>query len=73
LVFFIVLGICVIISIVFWNMGKFKRKYMEPIFIGVALLGLFCLFQPFSFFLYSHGLGIFLPGFIGFNIALHIK
>jgi CHASE2 domain-containing sensor protein len=71
--FFIVLGLSVILSIVLWRLKKFQRKYLEPTFIWVALVGILCLFQPFSYALFTYGFGILLAGILGFNVAIHIK
>jgi len=52
---------------------NFTRKFLEPLFLGLALVGILCLFQPFSLAVFGKGFGILLLGFIGYNVAAHVK
>ena len=51
----------------------FKRKYLEPMFMIIALFGIVALCQPLFFKLYQVGFAILLVGLVGFNVAIHMK
>ncbi len=71
--FFISLGACIVLVAVFKLCGIFKRKYLEPLFMVVGLLGIVILCQPVSFKLYTAGFATLLTGMVGFNVAIHMK
>ncbi len=71
--FLISIVCCVVLIIVFKKFNMLTRKYIEPTFMVIMLLGIVALCQPISFFLYRYGLTILLTGLIGFNIAIHLK
>ncbi len=71
--FFISLGACIVLAVVFKICGIFTRKYLEPLFMVVGLLGIVILCQPVSFDLYTAGFAVLLTGMVGFNVAIHMK
>ena len=71
--FLISLVCCVVFVIVLKKFNMLTRKYIEPTFMVLMLLGIVALCQPMSFFLYRYGLTILLTGVVGFNIAIHLK
>jgi glycerol uptake facilitator-like aquaporin len=52
---------------------NFKKKVLEPLCLGLALAGILCLFQPFSLEVFGKGFSILLVGFVGYNVAAHLK
>lgn len=52
---------------------NFKRKVLEPFFLWLALAGILCLFQPFSLAVFGKGFAVLLAGFVGYNVASHVK
>jgi hypothetical protein len=73
LFFFLVLAAVAAAIIVLALTKNFTRKFLEPIFLGLALVGILCLFQPFSLIVFGKGFGILLVGFLGYNVASHVK
>ena len=71
--FLISLACCVVFVIALKKFNMLTRKYIEPTFMVLMLLGIVALCQPMSFFLYRYGLTILLTGLVGFNIAIHLK
>jgi hypothetical protein len=70
---FIAIGIWVVIGVVFWAFKILKRKYLEPIFIGIMLFGIVALCQPAIFPLYSYGFMILLLGVAGYMFVSHMR
>jgi hypothetical protein len=64
------LGVLVLILIL---TGNFGRRILEPVCLGLALVGILCLFQPFSLAVFGKGFAVLLLGFIGYNVASHLK
>ena len=64
---------CVILVIILKRLGKFERRLIEPLFMYIALFGIFALCQPWSFWLHKNGFTILLVGTIGFNVAINMK
>jgi hypothetical protein len=52
---------------------NFKRRVLEPFFLWLAFAGILCLFQPFSMAVFGKGFAVLLAGFIGYNVASHVK
>ena len=52
---------------------NFTRRVLEPLFLWLALGGILCLFQPFSLAVFGKGFAVLLMGFIGYNVASHLK
>ena len=73
LFFFLVVAAVAAAIIVLALTKNFTRKFLEPIFLGLALVGILCLFQPFSLVVFGKGFGILLVGFLGYNVASHVK
>ena len=71
--FLISIVCCVVLIIVLKTLNMLTRKYIEPTFMVMMLLGIGALCQPLSFFLYRYGFTILLTGLVGFNIAIHLK
>jgi hypothetical protein len=71
--FFISVGCCIVLSAVLIIFKAFKRRILEPVFMGVGLMGIVILCQPVSFELYTAGFAVLLTGMVGFNVALHMK
>ncbi len=71
--FVISIACCIVLVIVFKKLNMLTRKYLEPTFMVIMLLGIVALCQPLSFFLYKYGFTILLTGLVGFNISIHMK
>ena len=71
--FLISIVCCIVLIIAFKKFNMLSRKYIEPTFMTIMLLGIVALCQPMSFFLYRYGLTILLTGLVGFNVAIHLK
>ena len=69
----IVVGIWFVIGVVFAAFRILKRKYLEPVFIGIMLFGIVALSQPLIFPLYSFGFAILLMGVAGYMFVSHLK
>jgi hypothetical protein len=52
---------------------QLSAKYLEPGSIGLMVLGIVSLCQPWSRFLHVHGIAITLVGLVGFSIFSKIK
>ena len=73
LFFFLTAGALAVLALILILTGNFGRKILEPVCLGMALVGILCLFQPFSLVIYGKGFSILLVGFIGYNVASHLK
>jgi hypothetical protein len=73
LFFYLLGGAIAILVLVLILTGNARRKYLEPLSLGLALVGILCLFQPFSLAVFGKGFGILLMGFVGYNIASRVK
>jgi len=71
--FIISIGFYIIIIVTFWKFKILKRKYLEPIFIGIMIFGIVALCQPLIFKLYSYGFTILLTGTGGYMFVSHMK
>ena len=73
LFFLLMAGALAVLVLVLILTGNFGRRILEPVCLGMALVGILCLFQPFSLVVFGKGFGILLLGFIGYNVASHLK
>ena len=73
LFFFLTAGALAVLALILILTGNFGRKILEPVCLGMALVGILCLFQPFSLVIFGKGFSILLVGFIGYNVASHLK
>ena len=64
---------CLILGFAMWRAKKFKKAYLEPIFMWVMLFGIFALCQPLLKPLFQYGFPILLTGVAGYMVASHIK
>ena len=64
---------CVVLGLSLWFTKKFRRRYLEPIFMGILLFGIFALCQPLWFPLYQYGFPILLTGTLGYIFAIHVR
>jgi hypothetical protein len=71
--FLISIAGCIVLVLVFKKFNMLNRKYLEPTFMIIMLLGIGALCQSLSFFLYRYGFTILLTGLVGFNISIHLK
>jgi hypothetical protein len=69
----IVIGVWAVIGVSFWAFKILKRKYLEPLFIGIMLFGIAALCQPLIFPLYSNGFAILLTGVAGYMFVSHMR
>jgi len=69
----IALAIYAVVGITFWIFKLLKRKYLEPVFISIMILGIVSLCQPVLFHLYSFGYAILLTGTGGYMFVSHMK
>lgn len=67
------IGFFILIGITFWKFKILKRKYLEPVFIGIMIFGIVALCQPLIFQLYSFGFAILLTGTGGYMFVSHMK
>ncbi len=66
------LGFYVIVGLAFWGMKKFSKKYLDPFFIIIMLLGIASMIQPFFMMGYTFGFSILLTGLAGYFISSHL-
>jgi hypothetical protein len=52
---------------------ELSARVLEPASIGVMVLGIIAVSQPWSLFLHRYGIAITLIGLIGFNVFSKIK
>jgi hypothetical protein len=71
--FIIEIAVVALLVLVLVLTKNFKRRVLEPVCLGLALAGILCLFQPFSLAVFGKGFSILLVGFIGYNVASHVK
>lgn len=71
--FFIALGFYLILGLVFWRLNMLKRKYLEPLFMWIMILGIAALCQPLFLALYTYGYAILITGTAGYIFAIHLK
>lgn len=62
-----------LLGIVFWRLKLIKRQYLEPVFMGIMMLGIVALCQPYIFVLYNSGFAILLAGTAGYMFVSHMK
>ncbi len=67
------IGFFILIGITFWKFKILKRKYLEPVFIGIMIFGIVSLCQPLIFQLYSFGFTILLTGTGGYMFVSHMR
>jgi len=72
-VFVICIGFCLVLSLALWRLRRFNRRFLEPIFMWIAVFGILALCQPFFLALYNYGFAILLTGALGFIVAQHLK
>jgi hypothetical protein len=63
----------IIIGLVFWRLKILKRKYLEPLFMWIMLLGIAFLSQPWFMFLYTYGYAVLLTGTAAYIFSIHLK
>ncbi len=71
--FIICLAFYAIIGITFWKFKLLKRKYMEPLFMGIMIFGIVALCQPLFLALYTYGFAILMTGTLGYIFSIHLK
>ena len=71
--FFIAIGFYLVIGLVFWRLKMLKKKYLEPLFMLIMILGIFMLCQPFTMLLYTFGYAVLLTGTAGYIFTIHLK
>lgn len=81
--FLVAIGFVAVLLVVFWRLKMLRKKYLEPVFMGIMLFGIFALCQPLFFEhfyaqnavspLYRHGFTILLTGTFGYIGAIHFK
>jgi len=67
------IGFYIIIGLVFWRLNILKRKYLEPLFMWIMLLGIAFLCQPWFLVLYSYGYAVLLAGTAAYIFSIHLK
>lgn len=70
---FVAIGFYAVIGIVFWRLKILKRKFLEPLFMWLMLLGIFFLCQPWLMVLYHYGYATLLTGTAGYIFSTHLK
>ncbi len=70
---FVAIGFYAVIGIVFWRLKILKRKFLEPLFMWLMLLGIFFLCQPWLMVIYHYGYAVLLTGTAGFIFSIHLK
>ena len=69
--------VVVVIAVVFFSLAyRFKfmrRKYLEPLFMGLMLFGIVAMSQPFFFWLYSNGFTILFPSTLAYIFSIHLE
>jgi hypothetical protein len=68
----VVLGFYLIIGLVLWGLKKFSKRYLDPFFIIVMLLGILFMIQPLSVQVYTIGFAVLLTGLAGYFISSHL-
>ena len=64
----------IIVSIIVFRKRKVsRRRILEPIAMGLIILGIVTLCQPWSIKLYGIGFGILLMGTFSYIFASHLK
>jgi hypothetical protein len=71
--FLVAIGFVIVLVLVFWRLKMLKKKFLEPIFMGLFLFGILALCQPLFFQLYRHGFTILLVGTFGYITVSHFK
>ncbi|MFW6138163.1 MAG: hypothetical protein ACOC7U_03220 [Spirochaetota bacterium] len=68
-----VFGFYLVLGLVFWRLKLLKRRYLEPIFMGIMMFGIVALCQPVLLPLYSSGFAILLCGTAGYIFVIHMR
>ena len=69
----IALAFCLILGLIMWRAKKFKKRYLEPIFMWIMLFGIVALCQPLWQPLFQYGYPILLTGVAGYMVVTHIR
>ena len=69
----VALAFCLILGLIMWRDKKFKKRYLEPIFMWVMLFGIVALCQPLWQPLFQYGYPILLTGVAGYMVVTHIR
>lgn len=69
----VALAFCLILGLIMWRAKKFKKRYLEPIFMWVMLFGIVALCQPLWQPLFQYGYPILLTGVAGYMVVTHIR
>lgn len=69
----IALAFCLILGLVMWKLKRFNKASLEPIFMGIILLGIVALCQPFWQPVYQYGFPVLLTGTFGYMFVTHLK
>jgi hypothetical protein len=69
----VAVGFYVILGLVFWRFKLLKRKYLEPLFMWIMLLGIAFLCQPWFLILYTYGYAVLLTGTAAYIFSIHLK
>ena len=71
--FFVALGFYLIIGLVFWRKKMLKKKYLEPLFMWIMILGIVALCQPLLIVIYTYGFALLITGVAGYILVTHLK
>lgn len=69
----VALAFCLILGLIMWRAKKFKKRYLEPIFMWIMLFGIVALCQPLWQPLFQYGYPILLTGVAGYMVVTHIR
>jgi len=69
----VALVFCLILGLIMWKAKKFKKRYLEPIFMWIMLFGIVALCQPLWQPLFQYGYPILLTGVAGYMVVTHIR
>jgi len=73
LVFLVCAAAMLVFGLVMALLGRFRNRYLEPVFMFLGLAGIVMLCQPLTFVLYRYGFAVVLTAFVGYNVASRIK
>ncbi len=71
--FYFIIGSLIVFFALTYRFNVLRRRYMEPLFMGLMLFGIVALHQPVSFWLYSHGFSILFPSTLGYIFSIHLN
>lgn len=71
--FLVAIGFVAVLLLVFWRLNMLRKRYLEPVFMVIMLIGIVFLCQPVVFKLYRIGFAVLLTGTFGYIGAIHFK